>query len=574
MFPRSEYWGSRDGVVKMSLEDLVDEVIEADVLIIGGGLAGKFAAIAASDGGASVALLEKSTLRRSGPYAGLDHIPHVANPEVGLVSVEELTKAGIMGIECLVRPGLMERFARETWDRVLDLEKFGIPVRWPDGKYYVLPYDSGYQTFPYGPFPGMLFYRGADLGIKLEAQVRKRGVRVFERTIGTALLTQDGSVVGATGLNVRNGNFIVVKAKATIIASGSTGDGHAMAYNVGAELVNMEFTRGGGETARNEPLTFSAGGFIIAHGGTPYVNAKGERVFERWAAVIRETGRTLRPLTLIKEYEAGNGPVYIDLTDQPEHVHKEGIIALMNERPVVYKFNKQRGIDYKTTLFELGRPTRRGGLAYQGLGGVLIDEECRSSVRGLYIAGDSQGGVCMWGGATGAFVHGHRSGKDAVEYVKTTEEPVVNESQVAVEKEKVCAPLMRKDGVKGLEMANMLRMLIGDYLTNPRSEGILQRGLERLEVVRDRDVPLLWALNPHELMHTVHARNLIPSAEVTLKAALERKESRMITLHARYEYPERDDDNWAKAIIATKDLTSGETNLKPTILKTEKYWRD
>ncbi|MFC1954275.1 FAD-dependent oxidoreductase [Chloroflexota bacterium] len=558
----------------MSLEDKVNEVIVADVLVIGGGLAGKFAAIAASDGGASVALLEKSTLRRSGPYAGLDHIPHVANPEVGLVSVEELTKAGIMGIECLVRPGLMERFARETWDRVLDLEKFGIPVKWPNGEYYVLPYDSGYQTFPYGPFPGMLFYRGADLGIKLEAQVRKRGVLVFERTIGTALLTQDGSVVGATALNVRNGDFITIKAKATIIASGSAGDGHAMAYNAGAELVNMEFTRGGGGTTRNEPLTFSAGGFIIAHGGTPYVNAKGEKVFESWASVIRETGRTLRPLTLIKEYEAGNGPVYIDLTDKPEHVHQEGIIALMNERPVVYKLNTRRGIDYKTTLFELGRPSRRGGLAYQGLGGVLIDEECRSSVKGLYIAGDSQGGVCMWGGATGAFVHGYRSGKDASEFVKTVAEPAISEGQVTDEKDKVLAPLKRQDGVKGLEMVNMLGALIGDYLTNPRSEGILVRGMERLEVVRDRDVPFLCASNPHELMHTVHARNLIPSAEVTLKAAIERKESRMITLHARYEYPERDEVNWAKAIIATKDLNSGETKLEPTVLKPEKYWRE
>ena len=304
----------------MSWKDIADEAIETDVLVIGGGLAGKFAAIAASDGGASVALFEKSTLRRGGPWAGLDHIPHVANPEVGLVSVEELTKAGIMGIECLIKPGLMERFARETWDRVLDLEEFGIPVRWPNGKYYVLRWDSGYQTFPYGPFPGMLFYRGADLGIKLEAQVRKRGVKVFERTIGTNLLTQDGLVVGATGLNVRNGKFIVVKAKATILASGSVGDGHAMGYDVGAELVNMEFTRGGGDTARTEPITFSAGGFIIGHGGTPYVNAKGEKVFDHYAAIIRETGRTLRPLTVLKEYNAGNGPIYVDLTDQPEHV--------------------------------------------------------------------------------------------------------------------------------------------------------------------------------------------------------------------------------------------------------------
>jgi len=555
----------------MTSRNIADEVIETDVLVLGGGLSGKFAAIAASDGGAKVTMFERSTLRRGGPYAGLDHIPHVANPEVGLVSVEELTKAGTMGIECLVRPGLMERFASETWERVLDLEKFGIPVRWPNGEYYILRWDSGYQTFPYGPFPAMIFYRGADLGIKLEAQVRKRKVDVLERTISTKLLTQDGTVTGATGINVRNGRFIIVKAKATIIASGSAPEGHAIAYDAGAELVNMEFSRGGGQGARSEPLTFSAGGYIIGHGGTPYVNAKGERVFEKWAEVIRETGRTLRPLATLKEYELGNGPVYTDLTDQPEHVQKEGIVALMNERPIVYKFNQQRGIDYKTTLFENSRPTRRGGFPYQGLGGVLMDEECKTSVKGLYIAGDVQGGVCMWGGATGAFVHGHRAGRYAAEYVKTAEAPSVNDEQVKSEREIVMAPAERNTGVKGLETVNMVMMIVGDYLANPRSEGMLLRGLERLEVVRERDVTLLWATNPHELMHTVRARNIIPTAEVCMKAAIERKESRMITLHERIEYPKTDDKNWCKVIVARKDPKTGDLTLTPQALQATKY---
>jgi succinate dehydrogenase/fumarate reductase flavoprotein subunit len=557
----------------MNTKVIADEIIETDVLVIGGGLSGKFAAIAASDGGASVTLSEKSTLRRGGPYAGLDHIPHVANPEVGLVSVEDLTKAGIQGVEALIRPGLMERFARETWESVLNLEKFGIPVKWPNGKYMVLRWDSGYQTFPYGPFPAMLFYRGADLGIKLEAQVRKRGAKVLERTIATSLLTNNGKVVGATLLNVRNGKFIAVKAKATIIASGRASGGHVMAYNAGAELVNMEFSRGGG--AGREPLTFSAGGFIIGHAGTPYINAKGEKVFDKWAAVIRETGRTLRPLTLLKEYAAGNGPIYLDLTNQPEHVHKEAIIALMNERPICYKFNRQRGIDYKTTIFEQPPSSRRGGFPYEGLGGVLIDEECKSSVTGLYIGGDAQGGVCMWGGATGAFVHGQRSGKYASEYVKTAGEPAMDSEQVMEERERVLAPTKRSGGVSGLEMKNMVLTIIGDYLANPRSEGTLLRGIERAEVIGERDAPSLWARNPHELMHTVNARNLIPVAKIMMKTAIMRKESRMITLHERIEYPKPDEKNWAKSIIVQKDLITGEAKLEPKILQAEKYnWRD
>ena len=85
----------------------------------------------------------------------------------------------------------------------------------------------------------------------------------------------------------------------------------------------------------------------------------------------------------------------------------------------------------------------------------------------------------------------------------------------------------------------------------------------------------VFCTNPHELMHTVCARNIIPIAEVCMKAAMMRKESRMVTLHQRIEYPETDDKNWAKPIIVKKDLTTGKTRLEPRVLKAEKYgWRD
>ena len=181
----------------------------------------------------------------------------------------------------------------------------------------------------------------------------------------------------------------------------------------------------------------------------------------------------------------------------------------------------------------------------------------------------------MWGGATGAFVHGHRAGKYAVEYVNTVKEPTIDERQIKAEKKRALAPMERKNGIKGLEMLNMVMSLVGDYLANPRSEGVLLRGLERLEVVRERDIPLLWATNPHELMHAVNAQNIIPIAEVCMKAAIMRKESRMITLHERIEYPKTDNKKWAKPIVVTKDLRTGESKLEPRVLKAEKYdWRD
>ena len=558
----------------MPLRNIADEVIETDVLVLGGGLSGKFAAIAASDGGAKVTLFEKSTLRRGGPWAGFDHTQAGIDPgEVLTKGHPDSTHDPSLGNECLVRPGLRERFAREVRDRVLDLERFGVPVRWPNGEYYFL-----HKT-------GQILFRGADLGIKLTEQVHMRKVNVLERTISTGLLTKNGAVVGATGVNVRNGKFIAVNAKATIIASGTASNGHSIAYDVGAELVNMEFGRASSSSdnkstpffSTSEPLVFSAGGFVI-NAGDPFVNAKGEQAYEKWAKkVAREAGPNVRHLAVLKEYELGNGPVYVDLTDQPEDVQKEGIIGLMNERPIVYKFNVQRGIDYKTTLFESNRPMtsviRRGGFPLRGLGGVLMDEECKTSVKGLYVAGDVSGGGS--GGDTGAFVHGHRAGKYAAEYVNTVKKPTIDEGQVKAEKERVLAPMERKNGVKGLEMVDMVMMIVGDYLANPKSEGVLLRGLERLEVVRERDVPLLWATNPHELMHTVSARNMIPSAELCMKASIMRKESRLILCHERIEYPEKDDKNWAKAIVVTKDLSTGETKLEPRILKAEKYdWRD
>ncbi|GAH88852.1 unnamed protein product, partial [marine sediment metagenome] len=163
--------------------------------------------------------------------------------------------------------------AKDALKPIAILEDIGVKVREEDGTFKMVPHRiGGGMTRQPGEkqltlVGDSILYRGADLKIKLAAEVRRRGVRLFERTMLTSLITKDGSVVGATAVNVRNGNFLVFRAKTIILATGAaqprmydypyatfpnniftgssvpanTGNGHIAAYRAGAELTNLEF---------------------------------------------------------------------------------------------------------------------------------------------------------------------------------------------------------------------------------------------------------------------------------------------------------------------------------------------
>ena len=246
------------------------EAVEADVLVLGGGAAGCFAAIGAAEKGARVALVEKGATVASGAAgSGCDHWESAATNPCSRVSPEELTEAMIRAFSGY-NNGISHYIeCREGYDRLLDIEKMGGKVRDTADEFKGADFrDEGTKLlFAYDYFNRFtLRVWGSTFKSALASQCRRLGVRIFDRVMATGLLTERGErgdrVVGATAVHARTGKFFIFKAKAVILCTSRptrlwlfsaelpgisefrpfqcSGDGHAMAWRSGVEFTMME----------------------------------------------------------------------------------------------------------------------------------------------------------------------------------------------------------------------------------------------------------------------------------------------------------------------------------------------
>ena len=198
--------------------------VSADVLVLGGGIAGCHAALSAARRGASVIMVEKGAARRSGQGgAGVDHWQAACTNPCSTTSPEEYARAVIDGFDGYDCGPLRYTQCRESWDAALDCERMGVQIRDVHGEFEGAEFRD--------PVTGLLFaydyesrhdlrVYGHDMKPCLHKEVVRRHVKIFDRVMATALLTGNGRdgapVVGATGVNVRTGEFYVFRAKATV----------------------------------------------------------------------------------------------------------------------------------------------------------------------------------------------------------------------------------------------------------------------------------------------------------------------------------------------------------------------
>ena len=268
-----------------------ESAIRVDILVIGGGIAGSVAAIKAKEAlrDREVLLLEKANVKRSGAIAlGMDGVNNAVVP--GHATPEQYVKEITMANDGIVNQRAVLAYARESFGMIQELESWGVKFqKTPSGGYdvkkvhhkgsYVLPMPEGY-----------------DIKKILTRVIRQTGVKVENRVMATRILLDDeGWAVGALGFNVRTGDFVVIQAKAVILACGAcgrlglpasgylmgtyenpsnAGDGYAMAYHAGAELTNIE-------CFQVNPLLKDYNGPACAYVSGPFggytVNAKGNR---------------------------------------------------------------------------------------------------------------------------------------------------------------------------------------------------------------------------------------------------------------------------------------------------------
>ncbi len=515
------------------------EIIETDVLCIGGGIAGLMAAIRAAEMGVKVVVAEKANTIHSGNgTTGNDHFMRCYVPEVHgsdyMPVVKEVLAASKDGMKHRV---YVETWMRHSFDIVQLWESWGIPMKY-HGKYEFAGHDLPGHT------PTALKYSGQNQKPVLTREALKRKVTIMNRVMVFNLINQSGGII-AFGLDMRHEKLLVFRAKSYILGTGlptrlypsptasrmfnisfcpaNTGDGRVMAYNAGAELANLELTRrwaGPRYFARCGKATWV--GVLRDPQGEPVgpfvtkPNRKyGDLAADFWTTVFEDYSRS------------GKGPVYMDCCGiEPEDydymmywmVH-EGNTALLDH------LADQR-IDVRKHAIEFG--------TYEMLvpGGVYYNEKGETSVGGLYATGDE-----TMGGISNAATMGWLTGESAANYARTTELPSIGEFKEYIDSREhmLDEMLARRAGVSWQEVNNALQQIMYDYAGNIRSKTMIQAGLTYLSRLREKTEELIQAGNTHELMNCLETMNLIELGELVLIACNERKETRQN--HVRSEYP-------------------------------------
>jgi succinate dehydrogenase/fumarate reductase flavoprotein subunit len=527
----------------------VDRVIETDVLVIGGGLGGAFAAVKAGESGVGVTVVEKAYAGKSGGAALGASWLAVFNPDWGHEFDAWMNFIVEVG-EYLNNQDWVEIILSESYARYCDLLSWGVAFASKQGR---------------SPAPcahAMPLVKNAMMP-RLRQKMLESGVTILDRVMVTDLLKKDGRVVGSVGFDARSGDFYLFKSKATVVATGSgtfkmpgwtdaywTADGDAMNFRAGAEIVSKEF---GGKDA-GTLKDYSSARIGVVGGYNRFVNAEGRPFISNYAPKVQS--ETRRMLSSLFEVHAGRGPIFLDFEAASPEERKRASQAL--EASGLNGLAERVGLDLNTAgKLEVEFGSWVGN--QPSLGGAIVNTRCETTLAGLYAAGDCAGtrmcGSCyapMGYGLAGASVTGHRAGQSAGAFAATGDRTAVDPEEVEGLRERIYAPFYRKGGFGPGFVTQMLRNLMVPYYVmqikhGPRLEAVLTL----VEFVREHLVPKMKARDPHELRMSHEARNMALNAEMLLRASLFRTESR--GSHYREDFPRREDPEWLAWTVLKQD---------------------
>ena len=520
----------------MSLEN----VVETDVLVIGGGIAGCFAAIKAREQGLDVTLVDKGYAGKSGASiaAGMGYM--VFTPEWDLDLDACMNAINIKG-EYINNREWTEIVFKDSWQTYQDLVSWGVEFPVEEDTKFVKDF------LPFG----IVRIKRRETTPFLRLQAVKSGVKIMDRIMITDLLKQDRKVVGAIGFPMENDDLYVFKARATVLSTGYnsfkpagaeicclTGDGEAMAYRAGAEITGKEFPDSGNYGMMPYPAWRGGRGSRAVF--RYYTDAEGKRIKTHY--------QNESDLTLEFAVHAGRGPILWDLdaaaTEDIERMRKrqQNSDALESER---MGFDPGRG----------GKFAQAGGGAAgapnaQTAGIWPINTKCATLLPGLYVAGECCGTRYLGAyhpapgfGLTGSAVTGSRAGRGAARYALQTKKPTLDEEELSKLRKITVSPLENKGGFSPRWVTQILQNTMMPYfILFIKHEKRLQAALTIVEFLRDHLVPKLIAKDSHELRLAHETKNMVLNAEMILRTSLFRTESR--GQHYREDYPRRDDPAW------------------------------
>jgi len=542
------------------------EIHHTDVLVIGSGGAGCRAAIEASKQGLDVTIISKGLSFKSGCTTLAEG---GYNAAFGYVDEEDSTEAHfkdtLKGGAYLNDTKLVKILVEEAPERLGELESYGAMFdRQESGKLNQRPF--GGQTFRRTCFQGDR--TGHEMMTALKEEVIRRGIKTIEEVIITKLLTddEDGSILGACGLSLKTSDFLIFQARSTVLATGGagwmypvtsnamqkTGDGYALAYQVGADLLDMEqvqFHPTGmlyPESRRGVLITEAVRG----EGGRLF-NSKGERFMKKYDPRGELATRDVVARAIYQEIIEGRGTkrggVYLDVTHLPREVIEEKLETMLQQFLDI-------GIDIREEPMEVA-PT-----AHHFMGGARINEHGETTVKNLFAAGEVAGGVHganrLGGNALAdTQVFGRRAGEAAAKnaLLKKDEkyEDVIME-QATAEQDRIQS--LFKDGeYYPFEIRKELQEVMWKNVAIIRNKEGLKTAIARIKELKEMlarvKVPSVDVYNK-DLQDALEAEKLLEVALLTAESALIREESR--GAHFREDYPETRDE-WKKSIVLNRD---------------------
>jgi succinate dehydrogenase/fumarate reductase flavoprotein subunit len=499
------------------------------VLVIGGGMAGLFAAVKAHDAGANVLMVSKGRLGASGqtPFAkGI----FAYDPTKEDISIDEFVATVSRSALGTNNNAYTKQMAEHSLARVNELKEWG-------------------------------FFNSSLYNKSFSKPINDRNIPLQERVVITHLIKENDKIVGAAGFSLDSEKILFYEAKSVILCTGAGGfkpngfpicdlthDGTIMAYNIGAKVTGKEWNDGHPGKATNAAACYDGWGDMFE-----------QKPSTTTIEVHHDLGVDMNYVAYVQGSPLKMGP--------PGSRENSNVVG---GPTVLEEFNRKDSGPPKSDNGEdpKGRKPPKDGEGHPGMGGsivggssagmaihkseglVPINDQCESTIPGLFAAGDALGSYMsgaiytqIGSSLAGSAVQGAVAGEAAANYSKTVKEVAISSNKMNKIEEEILAPLKRESGYSAAWVTQTLQgIMIPNFIIYIKKENLLNGALAYVEELRDHHIPMLRAKNFHELRLVHETQNMIVTAEMKLKASIMRTESRCS--HYRLDYPETDNENW------------------------------
>ena len=549
-------------------------MLEHDVLVVGGGLAGLRAALAARDNGANAGVISKVYPVRSHSNAAQGGI-NAALVDRG-DNWEEHAFDTVKGSDYLGDQDAIELMCRVAGEELISLEHMGVIFNRDDeGRLGTRAFGGQRRarTFFVADFTGQAMLH------VLHEQIMKAGVTSYEEWFVTTLIVEDGECCGVVALEIRTGRIYVIRAKTVILCTGGlgrvyepstnalivTGDGMALAYKAGAPLMDMEMVQ-------YHPTTLKGSGVLITEGargeGAYLINKDGDRFMEKYAPSMMElASRDVISRSESVEIAEGygvDGCVFLDCRHLGEKLIKEKLSQI-----------HEIGLDLVGVDITKDPIPVQPGMHYH-MGGIKTDVDGLTRVPGLYAAGECANVSVHGGNRLGAnslldtVVFGHRAGNHAAEASRGMAHKSLDvEGWVEKEERRIRDMLARDandDRIASIRLA--MGTVMDRHLGVFREHDGMSYALNFVRELKDRyqRVPVedKGRIFNTDLVFALELGFMLDCAETIAVGALERKESRGAQF--RQDYPKRDDENWLKHLLVTHSEEGPQVSDLPVVM--------